>query len=132
MAIKPGWRRVLGITDGVFERLACHKGRHIRGCNLDLFTSLRIATGTASTMVHLEGAKTHQLHSITFFQALGNTIDDLFQSDFGLSFAQICFGCNCIDKLSFVHNISFMIGHLAPGHSIQKNTQAKALSAGLA
>ncbi|MBU5881169.1 hypothetical protein, partial [Vibrio cholerae] len=44
------------------------------------------------------------------------------------SIAQVCFGGNCIDKLSFVHNISFMIGHLAPGHSIQKKTLRQRLN----
>ena len=48
----------------VFQRLTCHKRRHIGSCNLNFGPGLGVASGAGSAVVHLKGAKANQLNRI--------------------------------------------------------------------
>lgn len=57
------------LLNGVFQGLACFEPRHFRGRNLNLGTSLRVTTGTSSTLFYRESTKTDQSYLITLLQA---------------------------------------------------------------
>ena len=52
----------------VFQRFTCTETRHFSGGDGDLFTCLRVATSTGSTLFNSKSTKTYQRYIITFFQ----------------------------------------------------------------
>lgn len=93
-------------VDSVLQCLASLEARDLGGADFNRLTSLRVATGTGSTLLDGESAKTNQNNRITLFQSTGNGLDDGVQSTTGSSFGKIGRCSDGIDQFRLVHSKS--------------------------